>query len=244
MKRILLALLTVVTMFGQRAATSTYQSSIDGVIAQIVDGGTWKTSITLVNTDDSPGTYKITFYGDNGLPLVLQTTAGTGSEIQGTLGAGASRQIATNGSSQTVIQGWALVKTSNNISGQAIFRARIAGRPDFEAAVPIITYVDSNHYLLPYDSFTTTTSIAIVNPSSFSNMTVFLTFRDEDGTSYSIHSLTLGPLQHTAFTTWERYPVTINHRGVIDIETSSFAIGLLGLRFDTQTFTSIIPLAK
>jgi len=244
MKRIALALLTLATVFGQRPATSTFQTSIDGVIAQIVDGGTWKTFITLVNTDDSAGTYRILFYGDNGLPLVLQTTAGTGSEIQGTLGVGASLQIATNGSSQTVIQGWALVKTSNNISGQALFRAKIAGRPDFEASVPIITYVDSTHYMLPYDSFITTTSIAIVNPLSFSNMTVFLTFRDEDGTAYSIQSLTLGPLQHTAFTTWERYPVTINHRGVIDIETSGLAMGLLGLRFGTETFTSIIPLAK
>ena len=66
-------------------STSTYTSSIDGVIAQVVDGTSWKMIITLVNVDTGIGAYVIDFYADDGSPMVLPMTAGTASTIAGTL---------------------------------------------------------------------------------------------------------------------------------------------------------------
>ena len=244
---LVICLLTAIPGIGtaqERAATSTYGSSIDGVIAQVVDGGAWKTIITLVNLDTTVGTYAVKFYGDNGLPLVLETTAGTGSTISGTLAVSASRVIETIGTSLVTLRGWALVDTSNVISGQAIFRQRVAGRPDFEASMPIITYIDSNRYVVPFDHISTATGLALVNPLSYTSITVFLTFRDESGSQFYLASLGLGPLQHTSFSVWDLYPATLGHRGVIEIETSGSALNVLGLRFGPESFTSLLPLTR
>jgi hypothetical protein len=142
-------------------STSTFTISIDGVISQLVDGGSWKTIITLVNVDTTAGAYVMKFYADNGSPMILPTTAGTSSVITGTLPVNGSVVIETAGIGATTSQGWALVTTTNNISGNAIFRQSVAGRPDFEASMPIITYVNDTDYLLPFDHITSSTGIAV-----------------------------------------------------------------------------------
>jgi hypothetical protein len=55
-------------------AVSYFESSISGVISQFVDGGAWKTIVTLVNLDTSVGTYTLHFYADDGSPMSIQTT--------------------------------------------------------------------------------------------------------------------------------------------------------------------------
>jgi hypothetical protein len=153
-------------------STSTYTSSIDGVIAQVVDGASWKTIITLVNVDTGTGAYVINFYADNGSPLTLSTTAGTGSTIAGTLPVNGSVVIETTGTVTALSQGWALVTTTNNITGNAIFRQSVPGRPDYEASMPIVIYVEGNDYLLPFDHITASTGVAIANSDSYTAITV------------------------------------------------------------------------
>ena len=239
---ILLALPVLVNAQTSRKSTSTYSSSIDGVVAQVVDGGSWKTIITLVNLDTSAATYTIRFYADNGSPMALETTAGTGSTIAGTLPVGGSRVIDTAGTKATLSQGWALVETSNITSGNAIFRQTVPGRPDFEASMPIVIYVEDNSYVLPFDHITSATGVAVVNPSSFSSITVFVTFRDEQGNQFYLNSFSLGPLQHTAFSLAERYPQSLGRRGVVELATPGLTMNVLGLRFGAASFTSVLPL--
>jgi hypothetical protein len=66
-------------------STSTFTSSLDGVIAQVADGASWKTIITLVNADTGIGAYVIKFYADDGSPMTLATTAGTANAVAGSL---------------------------------------------------------------------------------------------------------------------------------------------------------------
>jgi len=47
-------------------STSYYDSQIDGVISQFVDGASWKTIVTLVNLDTTAGTYTLRFYAGEG----------------------------------------------------------------------------------------------------------------------------------------------------------------------------------
>jgi hypothetical protein len=171
----------------------------DGVIPQFVDGASWKTIVTLVNLDTTPTVYTLKFYADDGTSMVIQTTAGTGSTIAGTLPVGGSQVIETAGSKSALSQGWTLLQSSNTAGGSAIFRQSVPGRPDFEASLPIITYVNASRYVLPFDQINSTTGVALVNPLSYTSATVYVTFRDENGTQFLVDRLSLGDLQHTAF---------------------------------------------
>jgi len=240
----LLAIPLVTTAQVRPRSTSTYTTSIDGVVAQVVDGGSWKTIITLVNVDTSVGAYVIKFYADDGSPMTLPTTAGTSNTIAGTLLVNGSVVIETAGTAAALSQGWALVTTTNNITGNAIFRQSVPERPDFEASMPIIVYVEDNEYLLPFDHITSATGVAIVNPVRFDTITVLVTFRDEQGNQFYTNAFTLGPLAHTAFSLSERYPQSKGHRGVVELKTTDFTMNVLGLRFGAASFTSILPMTR
>jgi hypothetical protein len=92
------------------------------------------------------------------------------------------------------------------------------------------------------DNTTSTTGVAIANPFSYTSITVFVTFRDEQGNQYLVDSFSLAALAHTSFNLADRYPASAGRRGVVEFDTSSLAMGLLGLRFGAQSFTSVLPL--
>lgn len=227
-----------------RKSTSTFGTSIDGVIAQVVDGGSWKTIVTLVNLDTGVGNYTLRFYADDGSPMTLETSAGTGSVITGSLPAGGSRVIETPGTKGGLSQGWARVETTTLISGVAIFRQSVPGRPDFEASMPIIVYVENNDYVLPFDHVTSATGVAIVNPLSYTSITVFATFLDEQGNQFYVDRFDIGPLQHSVFSLSQRYPQSSGRRGSVELETSGLTMNVLGLRFGAASFTSVLPLTR
>jgi hypothetical protein len=164
------------------------------------------------------------------------------STVTGVIPSGGSRVIETAGTKATLSQGWAFLETSQNIGGIAIFRQSIAGNPAFEAALPIVSCVNANRYLLPLDNTNSTTGVAIANPLSYTSMTTFVTFRDEQGVQFLVDTFTLPPLGHTAFSLADRYPASAGKRGVVEFATASLTMGLLGLRFGAQAFTSVLPL--
>jgi hypothetical protein len=223
-------------------STSTFTSSIDGVIAQVADGGSWKTIVTLVNVDNSVGAYVIKFYADDGSSMTLPTTAGTMNTIAGTLPVNGSVVIETAGTAGVLSQGWALVSTTNNITGNAIFRQTVSGRPDFEASMAIIVYVEDSDYFLPFDHITSSTGVAIANPLSYTAITISVTFRDEQGNQFYADSFTLGPLAHTAFSLAQRYPQSQGRSGVVELSTTGLTMSVLGLRFEAASFTSVLPM--
>jgi hypothetical protein len=225
-------------------STSIFSSAIDGVVAQVADGASWKTTINLVNVDSTVGAYVIKFYADDGSPLTVPTTAGTSSTIVGTLPVNGSVVIETAGTAATLSQGWALVATTNKVTGNAILRQSVPGRPDFEASMPVMNSVEDNDYLLLFDHITSSTSVAIVNPVSYLTITVMVTFRDEQGNQFYTDSFTLAPLAHAAFSLPDRYPQSKGHRGVVEFTTKAPAINVLGLRFGAEAFTSILPMTR
>lgn len=221
----------------------TLTSSTPGVIAQLVDGADWKTIITLVNSDSTSGTYTIYFCNDNGEPVNIETTAGTATQLNGQLPPYGSRVIETLGKKTALTQGWALVDTSNKITGNAIFRQSVPGRPQYEASLPIMSVLEGNQYLLPFDNISASTGIAIVNPA-MSEITVFVGFRTETGAQTSLTSFTVPSRAHMAFVLADKFPVSANKRGVVELSTSSIAMSVLGLRFGAESFTAILPIYK
>jgi hypothetical protein len=226
-----------------KTSTSSFESSINGVIAQFVDGGAWVTIVTLVNLDTAVCTYTIEFFGEDGNPLAFPTTDGTATTITGMIAVKGSHVISTLGIAQQQSTGWALVTTSPSctIGGNAIFGQRVTGRPDFEASMPITEYLDGSKYAVPFDNQTSANGIALVNPLSYKTITIFLTFLDEQGNRFYIDSLDLGPMQHTSFDLATKYHPSAGVRGVVQIQTSDF-VCVLALRFFNAAFTSLLPL--
>jgi len=103
----LLAFPLVTTAQVRPKSTSTYTSSLDGVIAQVADGASWKTIITLVNADTDVGAYVIKFYADDGSRMTLATTAGTANAVTGGLPPNGSVVIETAGIAGALSQEWA-----------------------------------------------------------------------------------------------------------------------------------------
>ncbi len=231
-----------------------------GAIAQVVDGGNTYTSITLVNMDSLPAPYTLKFYGDDGNPLTLSTTAGPpATQLTGTLNPGASAIIKTNGGASTISQGWALLTTGftqdsagyyhYTIAGSAIFGISLPAAPLVEASVPLDTGTDSE-FALPFDYTNSVVGVAIANSYQTTQLTVNVKAYDLSGNSLFTDTLQLPGMGHTAFMLADKYPQLAGTQGIViftgtgtDQNNPNGYMNVLGLRANLAgtTFTSIIP---
>jgi len=213
----------------------------DTVIPQVVDGGGWKTTFKFVNLNNYPVTFKLLFFSDAGTDLSLPIV-GVGNVINLTitLTTAGSIDIQTTGANANLSQGWAYMLQQNpadSIGGFAIFRQRVPGVPDQEAAVPIVNQFD-NHFALIYDNTQFATGIAIANASPTNTVVVPINIRNQLGDIIDSRTISLGPDGHTAFVLSSLWPSTAGQQGVIEFLVSGLGIGALGLRFNGTAFTS------
>src|SRR5258708_6647336 len=122
----------------------------DRVIAQFVDGGSWKTSMYFVNLESHTVSFQVLFFDDLGNDLSVPVVGqGVVRGLNITLDSAGSIEFETSGNASSLTQGWALLSQSTNdsVGGMAIFRQSVAGRADQEAVVPIVSQYD-NHFVL------------------------------------------------------------------------------------------------
>jgi len=124
------------------------------------------------------------------------------------------------------------------VGGLAIFRQRVSGRPDFEAASPLVGNIGSR-FLLPFDNTQAfITGIALVNPSD-RQVNVQVSIRDENGVVLATPFVLLPAFGQTAFALPDRFSAAANRRGVIEVSCATGVSGL-GLRFNPSgAFTSL-----
>jgi hypothetical protein len=148
-------------------------------VPQIVDGAGWSSSIVLTNKS-SLRTIRavVTFLGENGRALDLDIAGrGRTSGFAVTVRPYELVAIDTSGLSSSVAAGWAQIDTEDDLTGMAVLRQRVEGRPDFEASTQIAdaAYISG---LMPFDNTQGyTTGLAFANVTG--NMTWLFTFRDE-----------------------------------------------------------------
>jgi hypothetical protein len=211
-----------------------------GTMAQIVDGGGTRTTLTLINLDSSAAPYTLYFYDDNGNPFALSTTAGGSSSIlAGTLNPNASIIIQTNGAGATISQGWAQLITNNTIAGSAVFGIPVNGQ-FLQASCPLDTGED-DRFGLPFDHTTSVTGVAIANSWIQTPLTVTVTIFDINGNQILTDSFSVPGSGHTAFMLTDRYPQLAGVRGFA-LFSGSYFMNVLGLRATATTFTSITPI--
>lgn len=216
------------------------------IITHIADGGSWKTSITLINLSQAKtATYTLKFYGDSGAAKSFPFEGvGNASTLTGTLPAGGSTVIKTTGTGAATTQGWAqfdFFSTTDSVGGWAVFTNGNGN----EAAVPFESDLDEN----PILSFDNTNGygmgVALVNSDS-SPVTITATFKDGSGSILGVRQLTMDPMTHTSFIFADQWPFTAGRQGMVYFQCSdmfganAFGVAVLGLRFTPKgAFTSV-----
>ena len=212
-------------------------------IPQLVDGGHWKTTIVLVNTDSDPAQFTATFHQADGTLLALPLVGGGAvTQYSGVIPVGGSRTIETQGQASTLAQGWAEVVTASSISGTAIFR-QSTGAVDSEGSVPVGAG-EANHFLLPFDNTQSlVTAVAVLNADPTEAATVSVIFRDQNGQLISNESLTLAANGRQVIALPTLFPAVANKSGIAELLSNKLEISLVGMRFtSTGAFASMEPI--
>jgi hypothetical protein len=215
------------------------------IVSQIADGAGWRTGITLVNLDSVPAPYVLNFWASNGspLPVSIDGVTGAAATISGTLPVNGVRTISTNGAAQALSQGWAELIADRKIDVLAVFRQRVPGRADQEAAVTATS--GSKRFVLPFDNsdgFVTSAAVVNTNPSRTAEIAV--TIRNEGGAPLATHRVTLPPRAHMAFALPTRFGETGGIRGGAEFEASIPDITGLGLRFHGEGAFTSFPVGR
>lgn len=244
-KRMLLGLLLLV-------APLAALSPSDIILVHFADGLQWTTNFTIVNLDTQPASFTLYFYANDGsaLPLSLNVAGQltTVSAYQGNLGVNGSLVIQTTGGPVLKPGGWAHLTSIQKIGAQAVFveHTNIA---DYEAAVPTGQYLTG--FRLPFDNTSGFTGVAIANGDQVNSVTVYATFRDQNGsvigTGIPVQAAVIKPYGHTAVLLNLSFPITAGQIGTVDFACSVYCqISGLGLQFAPNsgpyTSTSTYPL--
>ena len=232
------AFTSVEAVTSQPAATKIISHIADGGTA--ANGGSWQTTIILVNTDTVAATFTVNLWQDYGTPFAVQLVGSSAqSVISGVIPVGGAYTIETADVASQTTTGWAEVLSSQSIGGTAVFRLASSGQ---EAAVPLLT-TGGTKLMLPFDVGSGfALGVALANPSLTQDATITYTLRDETGNPIPNNppqSISLPRHQHTSFV----LPVNLNGaaelKGVVEFDSPNGAVFVLGIRANNGAFTSV-----
>jgi sugar lactone lactonase YvrE len=187
-------------------------------ISHIADGGGWRSTIILMNTDTVPAQYTVSFWTDTGSAYVPPLVSGSPS---GTIPVGGSTILETADTASALSEGWAQVTSNQSVGGTAIFRYDPWGQ---EASVPLLTS-GGTALEVPYQVGSgLSLGVALANPSSTQTANITEVIRDENGNQLSSRMLTLAPQSHTAFN--PTFPANTTGGGVVEYDSNIRIYGL------------------
>jgi hypothetical protein len=210
------------------------------LLPQFAFGGGWYSALYFANTTDQQISLQIQFIGDDGRPLSVP-------------GLGASTTVALSPRGTAIVeapdsgplaQGYVSLSIPQGITGYGVFRQRVSGRSDQEAVVPL-SDAQARTSTLIWDDVSSTTAVAIVNPTNTSTV-VSVTARTSSGATIGTSSVPLAPGTKTAVTLRSLPGLggVAGNRGSAEFSVSSGAVAVLGLRFSGEAFTSIPTLGR
>ncbi len=222
-----------------------------GAFAHIAIANGWKTSFVLVNTGASAAQAHLSFFDDDGNPLVLplsspQAGGGvstTASSVDSTINAGATLVVESTGPDANPLQtGSAQLTTNGNVSGFAIFRYEPTGQ---EAVVPLESR-NASSYILAFDNTGGTATGVAISTSSPQAVSVPVVIRDDSGAQIGTGAIALAANGHSAFVLASQFPVTDGKRGTLEFSAPAGGqIGVLGIRTPPAgTFTTLPALTR
>ena len=234
-----------------------------GSFAQIAYGGSWQTTLTLINESDTLlANVTLSFFGDDGLPLNAPVLGfGDTSAYTFTILPGGLQSVVLFSSDPTTSQGWASMNVPSGIPvrGLGSFRFLLPNKTISEAVVPLsitdsaVCIVPSpsvpgspSVILVPFDNTTGqyVTSLALANTTQ-GFLSVPIEFDDESNHPLVTDTLSLAAMQHVAVVTPQAYPALAGKKGVLRIHQSTAFVTVLGLLSNnTNAITTIIPISN
>lgn len=225
--------------------------TLTGSMAQLVSGGGWETTFTLLNTGATLAEARVNMYGDSDGPLALPFTfpqvpspAGplVASTIDEPLNPKSLLMLDTQQPSTPSSQvGSAQLLSTGDVGGFAILKYTTTGQ---EAVVPLESG-NAYSYVLAFDNtggLATGVAIANIAPQT-ANIPVVI--RDDQGTQLGADTIQLAAQGHTSFMLTGNYGMAAGKRGTIEFDTpTSGQISVLGLRSNGVAFTTIPALAQ
>jgi hypothetical protein len=219
-----------------------------GVFAQIMDQGGARTTFTLINLDPTPAPYTLNFYKDDGTALTLTTTAGTAASLTGSIPVNGTVEFATSGpATAALVQGYAVLVTSNTIAGSAIFGLPI-GAGFFESTCPLDTGEDYE-FGIPFDHTAagTVVGVALANSYAYAPLNLTVNAYDQSGNQLVKTTISMPANTHQAFLLTTQFPALAGKKGSIffsgaDASGNPAYFNVLGVRATNTTYTSIVPI--
>lgn len=209
--------------------------TLGGVLAHIAHGGPWRTLLTLIN----PGTSEtaravLSIYTTSGTPLPLTLTDGrkvvSASKFEIVLRPRAVMFLEPVGLPANVLTGFAILETeTGSITGYAVFRAVVPGRPDMEAVVPLDWGVGENTWIAFDNTRGFVTSVAIANRWLYFPCELTADVYDEDGLLLASYRRVLPGMSQQAFETFREWPATAGRRGVVRLTKTNVLGGFSAL---------------
>lgn len=236
---------------GIRAAES-YLKARNAVLPHLAMGGYWQTTLIFTNMSASERSETlIEFFSPSGLRrevTLLDESKGvpmTANAFTFSLPPSATLRATSVDSGSTLIV-WARYgpnsssSEKNHAAVHTILRQQVPWRPPYEAVVGPDWGLDAKSsdprsepgVITPFNNrMGWTTSIAIANNWQWEQNDLTVETFDATGLLLGRHSLSLAPLQQTAFETWRMFPETAGRSGSIVIRSSNYGAGLLALQF-------------
>ena len=207
------------------------------VLPQIAFGGGWYSALYFTTSGTGNASFQVNFVNADGTPMTVPSL-GAPSTTVSLVGHGTSFVELPNTGPLT--QGYATFSLPPGVTGYAVFRQSVDGRPDQEAVVPLSS-ASSTTSTLVWDDMNLTTAVAIVNLSSADNI-VTVTARDAQGRSLGSPARVSIPANGRVAMALRDLPglgSTVGNRGTAEFTVTTGNVAVLGLRFRLSSFTSI-----
>jgi hypothetical protein len=223
---------------------------VSGIFAQVVSGGSWKTSFKLLNLSSVESAAQLSFWDSAGSPLALPLVFSSELGLSPTTITSADLVIPPNGSAvvetespdlSSVLAGWARLRGAG-IVGSATFRYRTEIGEDRETSVPLETRTPFS-FVLPFDNTAgSLTGVAVANGSDTAPANIAITVRDAAGAPLLTDLMPLPACGHSFFSLADRYPSLAGIRGSLEFhDLNGGNIAILGLRFNQFGSFTWIP---
>ena len=207
--------------------------------AQIADGDGFRTLILIMNQNAESVTVTLKFFDDDGNPLSLTFNGMTGSEISVDIVADGSTILSTPGVAAVAQTGWCNLTATEAVGAQVLFESISGAQIISQAAVESIgtvTYVD----IFVNEGDTTNTGFALANLDESGEITIRITFTENDGTEIGTADLTLPRRGHIATFVFRQIADAFGKQGRLRIQTSG-PVAVVALQLTGPVLGTLAP---
>lgn len=181
----------------------------------------WQITFTFVNSNPVAANLSVSFYNDDGSPMMIDFGSGPVASITATVPPLGSSMFRSQLTHKTLVWGWASGQSDAPVFCQLNYRNMMNGQVAAELAANATTGTAQ---------WTSTANselgIAVANPSPDDTMTYMVDVKDSEGKDLGSKSFQLAPHGHDAFTLNSRFTLAQNFTGSVRItgQTSSQSV--------------------